>query len=102
MPEYDRWGEPIPVKLTGPLGRAWSRVLYANEMFDGETGIQYGAQQRLIREWNENKPATVTVHRYDQWERGDQKYSFPTRRAAEAFADGIGLDDAMVLVRSDG
>lgn len=91
----NKWGEPMPVKLTGPLARAWDRVLISNEWFDGEDGIAYGAQQRLIREWNENKPSVVIVYRFGSYE--PDRYTFDTRQAAERFADTLAAD--MVSVR---
>ena len=97
MTTYNAWGEPQPAKLTGPLGRAWARIMYANEFFDGEEGIQHGAQQRLIREWNENAPSRV--HMYDYRTQQDTTRDFPTRREAEAYADALdSFDEGMVTV----
>jgi hypothetical protein len=81
----NKWGEPMPVKLTGPLARAWARVLVANEYFDGEDGIAYGVQQRLIREWNENGPAEVIEYQYGS--REPKRTRFEHRQDAERYAD---------------
>jgi len=86
----NQYGEPMPVKLTGPLARAWERELVVNEWFDGEDGIAAGAQQRLIREWNENKPSRVTS--FTGWHGERQTQDFPTRREAERFADTLDAD----------
>lgn len=86
----NQWGEPMPVRLTGPLGRAWSHVYMVNEGFDGEDGIAYSAQQRLIREWNANGPATVTVYAYASPSGTATKRSFATVRAAYAYAETLG------------
>lgn len=93
----NQWGEPMPLNLSGPLARAWGRVLIVNEWFDGEEGIQYGAQQRLIREWNENKPSTVVT--FNGYGMNAQRVGreFPDRRSAEAYADT--LDDDYIEVR---
>ena len=86
----NQYGEPIPVKLTGPLATAWARVLMANEWFDGEDGIAYGAQQRLIREWNENGPAEVITYQYGSQQ--PTRTRFDKRRDAERYADTLDAD----------
>lgn len=85
MTKYNQWGEPMPQKSTGPKARAWARVLIANEWFDGEDGIAASAQDRMLREWDENLPSTVSY--LSGWG-NDWKYQlFPTRRDAEAWLD---------------
>lgn len=86
----NKWGEPMPKKLTGPLAAAWQRVLIANEWFDGEDAIAAGAQQRLIREWNENGPAEVIVYTYGT--REPRRTQFEHRKDAERYADTLSDD----------
>lgn len=58
---YER--EPKPRALTDPAQQdAWGRTMVANEWFDGEDGIAYGAQVAFLREWRENAPAQLTVY----------------------------------------
>jgi hypothetical protein len=78
------WGEPMPVRLNGALGEAWSHLYMENEGFDGEDGIAHGAQARLIRDWNENGPATVAA--FDYRTRATSTRDFPTVRAAYRYA----------------
>jgi hypothetical protein len=101
MPKRNACGEPIPRQLKGALGRAWNRMLADNEWFDGEDGIAYGAQQRLIREWRENKPSVVEVFSY-RTRAYVSAETFETRRRAEAAAERIlsRLDSVSVRVRT--
>lgn len=57
----NRWGEPMPRRLAGALGEAWAHEYMTNEGFDGEDAIAAGVQERLIRDWNTNGPATLTT-----------------------------------------
>jgi hypothetical protein len=99
MPKRNPWGEPVPERLKGALGRAWDRILVANEWFDGEDGIAYGHQQRLIREWRENKPSTVVMYSYST--RETVVKTFETRQRAEAYAEAVTrrFDTVLVTVR---
>jgi hypothetical protein len=85
---YNAWGEPIPVRLSGPLGLAWSHLYMTNEGFDGEDGIAHSVQQRLIRDWNANGPATVSV--FDYRTRQTSTRDFPTLREAYRYAIACG------------
>jgi len=95
----NQWGEPMPVKLTGPLASAWNRVLVANEWFDGEDAIAAGAQQRLIREWNENGPSIVRT--YTGWNGLPEVTRHRSRREAERYADAIEGSVDYIEVRPD-
>jgi hypothetical protein len=92
--KYNSYGEPMPVRLVGAIGRAWQRVLTANEWFDGEDSMQYSAQQRLLREWAANAPSTA--YWYDYQTRETHKRDFGSRRAAESWLDAHGIEDATV------
>jgi hypothetical protein len=96
---YDYEDEPKPVRLTGPIVSAWNRVLVANEWFDGETYFQYGAQQRLIREWNENKPSIVTA--ITGWNGKPEVTRHRSRREAEQYADAIESSVDYITVRPE-
>lgn len=80
----NRWGEPMPVRLTGALGEAWSHLYMVNEGFDGEDAIAHGVQARLIRDWNANGPATVRT--FDYRTRQTSTRDFPTIREAYRYA----------------
>lgn len=58
------WGEPKPERLSGEQADAWALIMTNAEWFDGEDAIAYGAQQRFLAEWRENKPATVYIRQY--------------------------------------
>ena len=99
MTKYNRWGEPMPERLTGELGEAWALVLMNNEYFDGEDGIAYGAQQRLIREWRENKPAEVIITPWGS--RGGVTHRYGTAREAYRVAVRLAAQqNAYVTVRA--
>jgi len=80
----NRWGEPMPVRLAGALGLAWSHLYMVNEGFDGEDGIAHSVQERLIRDWKANGPATVSV--FDYQTRQTSSRDFATIREAYRYA----------------
>lgn len=82
----NRYGEPMPRRLTGAQAEAWALVMEQNEWFDGEDAIAAGVQSAFLREWAENQPARLTTRSYGRTAGATVHSYFPTIRQAWAQA----------------